>query len=116
LIHTYEKPILCLGDGIVMGGGLGLMAGASHRVVTETSRIAMPEVTIGLFPDVGSTVFLNQLPYNLGYFFGITGAIMNAKDALFCHLADFGISRTSLPDLLSQLQTISWQPEAEQNH
>lgn len=116
LIHTYEKPILCLGHGIVMGGGLGVMAGASHRVVTETSRIAMPEVTIGLFPDVGSTVFLNQLPYNLGYFFGITGAIMNAKDALFCHLADFGIHSKSLPELLQQLQSISWQSEAEANH
>ena len=62
LIHTYDKPIICFGNGIVMGGGLGLMAGASHRVVTETTRIAMPEVTIGIFPDVGATHFLNQLP------------------------------------------------------
>lgn len=116
LIHTYEKPIICLGHGIVMGGGLGVMAGASHRIVTETSRLAMPEVTIGLFPDVGSTVFLNQLPYNLGYFFGITGAIMNGKDALFCKLADFGIHSTLLPDLLKQLQSISWQRDAEINH
>jgi enoyl-CoA hydratase/carnithine racemase len=116
LIHTYDKPILCLGDGIVMGGGLGLMAGASHRVVTETSRIAMPEVTIGLFPDVGSTVFLNRLPYNLGYFFGITGATMNARDALFCHLADVGISRKVIPELIQQLQTLSWQSEPELNH
>jgi enoyl-CoA hydratase/carnithine racemase len=99
-----------------MGGGLGLMAGASHRVVTETSRIGMPEVTIGLFPDVGSTLFLNQIPYNLGYFFGITGAIMNGKDALFCHLADFGINSQAMPELLNQLQAISWQTEAEVNH
>ena len=116
LIHTYDKPIICLGHGIVMGGGLGVMAGASHRIVTETSRIAMPEVTIGLFPDVGSTVFLNQLPYNLGYFFGITGAIMNAKDALFCHLADFGIHSRQLPELIEKLQNVSWQNEPETNH
>jgi len=99
-----------------MGGGLGLMAGASHRIVTETSRIGMPEVSIGLFPDVGSTLFLNQIPYNLGYFFGITGALMNAKDALFCHLADFGINWQTVPELIQQLQSLSWQTEAEANH
>ena len=59
LMHTYTKPILCWGHGIVMGGGKGLFAGCSHRVVTETSVIAMPEVTIGLFPDVGGSWFLS---------------------------------------------------------
>lgn len=53
LIHTYQKPFMVWGHGIVMGGGLGLFAGASHRIVTEKSRIAMPEITIGLYPDVG---------------------------------------------------------------
>ena len=57
LTHRYPKPLLVWGSGIVLGGGLGLMAGASHRVVTETSRIGMPEVTIGLFPDVGASWF-----------------------------------------------------------
>ena len=52
-IHTYPKPVLCWGHGIVMGGGVGLMSGASHRVVTRESRVAMPEITIGLYPDVG---------------------------------------------------------------
>src|SRR5690606_39398192 len=61
-IHRYSKPILCWGHGIVMGGGLGLMAGASHRIVTEASRIAMPEISIGLFPDVGGSWFLNRMP------------------------------------------------------
>jgi enoyl-CoA hydratase/carnithine racemase len=116
LIHTYDKPIICLGNGIVMGGGLGLMAGASHRVVTETSRIAMPEITIGLFPDVGSTIFLNQLPYNLGYFFALTGAQMNAKDALFCHLADYAIRWDSLEEVIEALKKVEWQDDAEENH
>jgi enoyl-CoA hydratase/carnithine racemase len=116
LIHTYEKPIICLGNGIVMGGGLGLMAGASHRVVTETSRIAMPEITIGLFPDVGSTIFLNQLPYNLGYFFALTGAQMNAKDALFCQLADYAIQWKDYDELLESIKTIKWKTDAEANH
>ena len=61
-LHTYPKPLVCWGHGIVMGGGLGVMAGCSHRVVTETTRIAMPEVTIALFPDVGGSWFLNHMP------------------------------------------------------
>lgn len=116
LIHTYDKPIICLGNGITMGGGLGLMAGASHRVVTETSRIAMPEITIGLFPDVGSTIFLNQLPYNLGYFFALTGAQMNANDALFCKLADYAIQWDNYQELLDALKQLDWQTDIEANH
>ena len=61
-LHTYAKPIICWGHGIVMGGGLGVMAACSHRVVTERTRIAMPEVTIALFPDVGGSWFLNHMP------------------------------------------------------
>jgi enoyl-CoA hydratase/carnithine racemase len=72
-----------------MGGGLGLMAGASHRVTNERTRIAMPEITIGLFPDVGGTWFLNKMPYALGIFFALTGASVNAPDALITGLADF---------------------------
>jgi|TARA_R110001599_G_scaffold88247_1_gene234668 enoyl-CoA hydratase/carnithine racemase len=116
LIHTYDKPIICLGNGIVMGGGLGLMAGASHRVVTETTRIAMPEISIGIFPDVGATSFLNQLPYNLGYFFALTGAPMNANDALFCQLADYAILWKDYDQLLESIKSISWATETETNH
>jgi enoyl-CoA hydratase/carnithine racemase len=81
LIHNYKKPLLVWGNGIVMGGGLGLMSGASHRVVTESARIAMPEITIGLYPDVGGSWFLNQMPECCGVFFGLTGASINARDA-----------------------------------
>ena len=116
LIHTYDKPIICLGNGIVMGGGLGLMAGASHRVVTETSRIAMPEIAIGLFPDVGLTFFLNLLSYNFGFFFGLTGAQMNANDALFCHLADFAMTWSSYHELMKLLCRTAWEPDDETNH
>lgn len=116
LIHTYDKPIICFGNGIVMGGGLGLMAGASHRVVTETSRIAMPEITIGLFPDVGSTLFLNQLPYNLGFFFALTGAQMNARDALFCHIADYPVRWSDYENLSNGLSSLKWENDPEQNH
>ncbi|WP_218186375.1 enoyl-CoA hydratase/isomerase family protein [Terasakiispira papahanaumokuakeensis] len=88
LIHTYPKPLIVWGHGIVMGGGLGLMSGASHRVVTESSRIAMPEITIGLYPDVGASWFLNRMPGRCGYFLGLTGAQINAADACFVGLAD----------------------------
>lgn len=91
LIHTFNKPFIVWGNGIVMGGGLGMMVGASHRVVTESSRIAMPEISIGLYPDVGGTFFLNKMPDNCGLFLGLTGASINAADAKYTGLADFFI-------------------------
>ncbi len=81
LIHTYSKPIVCWGKGFIMGGGIGLFAGAQYRVVTETTRLAMPEISIGLFPDVGGSYFLNQVPDNLGLFLGLTGVQVNGTDA-----------------------------------
>lgn len=87
-IHTYAKPLIVWGNGIVMGGGLGLMAGAGQRVVTETTRIAMPEITIGLYPDVGASWFLNHMPPGVGVYLGLTGAQLNARDALDLGLAD----------------------------
>jgi enoyl-CoA hydratase/carnithine racemase len=87
-IHVYTKPVIVWGNGIVMGGGLGLMSGASHRVVTESTRMAMPEVTIGLYPDVGGSWFLNRAPGRTGLFLGLTGASFNGADAKFVGLAD----------------------------
>lgn len=116
LIHAYEKPILCFGNGIVMGGGLGLMAGASHRIVGERTRIAMPEITIGLFPDVGGTWFLNRMPYGLGIFFALTGAPINAADAIYCRLADHVVPVESNQTLLDSIQASAWSSLAEENH
>ncbi|MFZ6766523.1 enoyl-CoA hydratase/isomerase family protein [Undibacterium sp. Di26W] len=115
-IHTYRKPILCWGHGIVMGGGIGLMAGASHRVVTEKSRLAMPEIAIGLFPDVGGTWFLNRMPGKLGLFLALTGASINASDALFVKLADVALPHASKADVLAALQAAAWSSQARQNH
>ena len=111
-IHTYPKPILCWGDGIVMGGGMGLMGGASHRVVTETSRLAMPEITIGLFPDVGGTWMMNQLPGRLGLFLALTGAQFGAADALFMGMADYCIPRGEWDNLIKSMQTQTWESES----
>lgn len=67
-MHFYSKPLILWGDGIIMGGGMGLMAGCSHRIVTERTRFAMPEVTIGLFPDASGSWFLQRMPAKTGLF------------------------------------------------
>ncbi|AIY39761.1 3-hydroxyisobutyryl-CoA hydrolase [Collimonas arenae] len=108
LIHTYPKPMLAWAHGIVMGGGVGLMAGASHRVVTEKSRLAMPEITIGLYPDVGGTWFLNRMPGQLGLFLALTGASIGAADAIFARLADYQIDHAQKQALLETLLVQPW--------
>ena len=102
-IHVYNKPFIVWGNGIVMGGGLGLMSGASHRVVTESTRMAMPEVTIGLYPDVGGSWFLNRAPGRTGLFLGLTGASFNAADAKFVGLADRFVPNAQKEAVLSAL-------------
>jgi enoyl-CoA hydratase/carnithine racemase len=72
-IHRYPKPYIALMDGIVMGGGMGIAQGASLRVVTDRTRMAMPEVGIGFFPDVGASYFLSRLPVALGAYLGLSG-------------------------------------------
>ncbi|WP_050479064.1 enoyl-CoA hydratase/isomerase family protein [Herbaspirillum rhizosphaerae] len=107
-IHTYPKPILCWGHGIVMGGGIGLMAGCSHRVVTERSRLAMPEISIGLYPDVGGSWFLSRVPGKLGAFLALTGALMNAEDAKFTKLADYRIAQADKQKVVDALLLQNW--------
>ncbi|MEW6994482.1 enoyl-CoA hydratase/isomerase family protein [Colwelliaceae bacterium MEBiC 14330] len=116
LIHTFNKPFVVWGNGIVMGGGLGLLAGASHRVVTENSRIAMPEVSIGLFPDVGASYFLNKMPPACGLFLALTGTSINAADAKYCSLADFFVAQEKKDKFLQQLQLVSWEDSKQVNH
>jgi len=111
-IHTYPKPVICWGSGIVMGGGMGLMNGCSHRVVTQTSHLAMPEVTIGLYPDVGGSWFLNHMPGRTGLFLGLTGNPIYAADALFLGLADRFIDAERFADLVNHLQAADWRVNA----
>ncbi|MFC3533051.1 enoyl-CoA hydratase/isomerase family protein [Vogesella facilis] len=115
-IHCYRKPLLVWGNGIVMGGGLGLMAGASHRVATASTRIAMPEITIGLYPDVGGSWFLQRMPARSGLFLGLTGAPLNARDALLANLADHILPQAGWPLLLDLLQQAAWQAAPAANH
>ena len=114
-IHTYSKPILCWGNGVVMGGGVGLMMGASHRVVTDTTRFAMPEITIGLFPDVGGTWMLSRLPDGLGVFLALTGAQLGARDCERLGLADYTIASDGFDALLSEIKNSDWSGHRETN-
>ncbi len=107
-IHRYPKPIICLANGIVMGGGMGLMNGCSHRVVTETTYMAMPEISIGLFPDVGGSWFLNQITKGMGLFLGLTAAPMNGADATYLGLADYMISTDQKQQLIERLVKADW--------
>lgn len=110
-IHTFPKPLLCWGHGIVMGGGIGLMSGASHRVVTAQSRLAMPEISVGLYPDVGGSWLLPRLPGRVGLFLALTGASLNASDALFCGLADAAVDHARRAEVIGALQTTAWSSE-----
>ncbi|WP_148058776.1 enoyl-CoA hydratase/isomerase family protein, partial [Pseudomonas protegens] len=75
-LHTYPKPLICCGHGYVRGGGMGLLQGAGLRIVTPSSRLAMPEISIGLYPDVGASWFLSRMHGKLGLFLCLTGAHM----------------------------------------
>lgn len=115
LIHVYEKPILCWADGITMGGGIGLMNGASSRVVTERTAMAMPEGAIGFFPDVGGTYFLNRLPEGLGLFLALTSARFDGNDAVAIGLADHLVQSTKKEELLEELKTLGWTCDGNDN-
>ncbi len=107
-IHHYRKPVLALMDGFVLGGGMGLVQGADLRVVTERSRLGMPEVAIGYFPDVGGSYFLPRIPGELGIYLGVTGVQIRAADALYCGLADWYLDSAKLDELDQKLDHLRW--------
>lgn len=107
-LHTYPKPLLCWAHGHVLGGGMGLLQGASVRIVTPSSRLAMPEIGIGLYPDVGASYFLSRLPGKLGLFLGLTGSPINARDALDLGLADRFLRDDQQDALLEGLTQLNW--------
>ncbi len=104
LIHTYPKPYIALMDGIVMGGGMGISQGASLRIVTERSKLAMPETNIGLFPDVGGGYFLSRCSGRLGEYLALTGLVLTGREAITAGLADGFIDSGRLPGLWNSLE------------
>lgn len=104
-IHTYPKPFIALIRGISMGGGVGLSAHGSHRVVDAGLTFAMPETGIGLFPDVGGTWFLNRCPGETGLYLGLTGARLKMADALYIGYATHAIQTGSFDAVREALVT-----------
>lgn len=102
LFH-FPKPVVSLMQGYIMGGGVGIGCHGSHRVVCETSQMALPECGIGLVPDVGSTLLLARAPGRLGEYLGTTGHRMGPGDAIHAEFADYFVPRAKWPDLIAEL-------------
>lgn len=107
-IYRYPKPYVALMDGYVMGGGMGISQGAALRIITERTRMAMPEVGIGFFPEAGGSYFLSRLPGALGNYFGLTGVHIRAADAVYGGLADCVLPSDRLAALDAVLDAMQW--------
>ena len=105
-IAKFAKPYVVFMDGLVMGGGVGLSAHGRHRVVTEKTRLAMPEVGLGFFPDVGGTWLLSRSPGEIGTYFGLTGESMNGPDAIYSRFADAVVPSGKLATLREVLTKV----------
>jgi enoyl-CoA hydratase len=105
-IKKFPKPYVAFMDGIVMGGGVGLSAHSSHRVVTDKTKLAMPEVGLGFFPDVGGTWLLSHSPGEIGTYFGLTGQTMNGPDAIHAGFADAVVPSAKLAALRGALTKV----------
>lgn len=116
LIHFYPKPYVALMDGVVMGGGMGVAQGGPDcrvRIVTERTKMAMPETNIGLFPDVGGGYFLSRCPGHVGEYLALTGEVIGADEAIAYGLADVRLEAAALPALWAELGATPWTSAAE---
>lgn len=116
MLATYPKPILAWGSGIVMGGGLGILAASSHKVVTDSTLMAMPEVSIGLFPDAGGSYFLNRMMGKVGLFLGLTGARFTGCDACFLGLGDYFVANDGYDKIMNTLSDTKWGDDTSNFH
>jgi enoyl-CoA hydratase/carnithine racemase len=105
-LHRYVKPVVCLLDGFVMGGGMGISQGSGFRIVGPKTKMAMPETGIGLFPDVGGSMFLSRS--KVGLYLGLTGQIIRAADALYAGLADRFMTSEKIAAMIAALDTHRW--------
>ena len=115
-LHRFGKPLIAWGHGFVMGGGLGLFIGASHKVGTETLKLAWPEIKIGLFPDVGGSYYLSRLPFPLGHWMALTGSQMNAVDCKQAGLVNYCLANSERDNLIEQLRHQPWQENKAMNN
>ena len=114
LIHNYPKPYIAFMDGVVMGGGMGISQGGSVRIVTERTKMAMPETGIGLFPDVGGGYFLSRCPGHVGEYLALTGDTITGEQAVAWGLADVCVPSETLPTLWAALQSHASRESLEQ--
>jgi enoyl-CoA hydratase/carnithine racemase len=114
-IHKYSKPIICWVDGITMGGGVGLMLGCDYRFSTERTRFAMPEIGVGLFPDVGFTYFIDKLPKNIGLYMMLTATQLNAADTQLVGLTNNYISVTAKDSFEKEITELDWSDDLQKN-
>ena len=115
LIHTYPKPLLTLGHGIVMGGGLGIFCASKYRVVTERSRLAVPEISIGLFPDAGASWTLGHMQPHHACFLALSGSHINAADSLLTTMATHVVNHDGRHAWLQQLLHLRWSSDVQAN-
>jgi enoyl-CoA hydratase/carnithine racemase len=108
LLYSYPKPYAALLDGITLGGGMGISQGSALRIVGERTQMAMPEVAIGFFPDVGGSYFLSRRPGMLGRYLALTGRKIGAADALYSQLADFYLPPAAVASIANDLSTLQW--------
>jgi enoyl-CoA hydratase/carnithine racemase len=111
-LHNFPKPTIAWGHGIVMGGGLGILSACQFRIATQTTRIAMPEITIGLFPDAGATWTFNKMNPAWSHFIALTGASLNGNDGMLTGMISHLINHTLKPEFLQQLTQVQWQSDA----
>ena len=114
-IHKYSKPIICWVDGITMGGGVGLMLGCDYRFSTERTRFAMPEIGVGLFPDVGFTYFIDKLPKNIGLYMMLTATQLNAADTQLVGLTNNYISVKTKDSFTKAITELDWSDDLKKN-
>lgn len=107
-LHIFPKPVVCWAHGATMGGGLGLLSASRYRLLSPSAQLAMPEISIGLFPDVGAGYFLNRLPEGIGLFIGLTGARLNQTDSLRIGLGDMAVADERPDALLASLLDTRW--------
>lgn len=115
LLHRFPKPVICWGQGLVMGSGLSMLATASHRIVTQSSRLSMPEVGIGLLPNAGASWFLQQMPGATGLFAALTATELQAADALYAGLADYCFADAAKATVFNGLLDLEWQGNSAVN-
>ena len=116
ILSHFPKPVVLWGTGVVMGGGMGLFMSVSHPIVTETSLLAMPEISIGFFPDVGASYFLSQIKEGIGKYLALTACRLNASEALYLNLTKWVYSHKEKQNVFNFLSSSSFKDIEEFNH